>query len=85
MCCRHVVWFPESAATIVIGLAIGLFLRFTADPSVRVAASFNAEFFMLALLPIIIFESGYSLDLEPFFTQVSGCDSLIIRKVHSIP
>ena len=63
------VWFPESAATILVGLFIGIFLRFASPPEVRAAASFNGELFMLALLPVIIFESGYSMDLQPFFTQ----------------
>ena len=67
---RHVVWFPESAATIIVGLAVGLILRFGFSVDVRAAASFNGEFFMLALLPVIIFESGYSLELQPFFTQL---------------
>lgn len=38
----------------------------------RAAAAFNGELFLLGLLPVIIFESGYSLDLPPFFTQLGS-------------
>ena len=66
------MWFPESAATIIVGLVLGLFLRYASPPGVRAAAAFNGELFLLGLLPVIIFESGYSLDLTPFFTQLGS-------------
>ncbi len=39
------------------------------------AAAVATSLFSLALLPIIIFESGYSLNLDAFFSQVRHCRS----------
>jgi sodium/hydrogen exchanger 8 len=66
----HVTVFPESGATVLVGLALGAAIRFGAPLSVRENAAFNQEVFSLVLLPIIIFESGYALDKRPFFSQL---------------
>jgi sodium/hydrogen exchanger-like protein 6/7 len=58
---------PESLITIFVGLAIGAIVRVSSNMEVRDAASFSNEIFMLGLLPIIIAESGYSLDKAIFF------------------
>jgi NhaP-type Na+/H+ or K+/H+ antiporter len=57
---------PESLATIAVGALLGLCVR-ALDGRTRAAAAFSEEFFMLALLPIVIYESGYSLSLRVFF------------------
>ncbi len=58
---------PESLITIFVGLAIGAIVRISSDKEVQAASSFSNEIFMLGLLPIIIAESGYSLDKVIFF------------------
>jgi NhaP-type Na+/H+ or K+/H+ antiporter len=58
---------PESLITIFVGLAIGAIVRVSSDKEVQASASFSNEIFMLGLLPIIIAESGYSLDRVIFF------------------
>lgn len=74
----HISIVPESAAIVIVGMLIGIIVRFTASPEVRSTASFNGEFFMMVLLPIIIFESGYSLDRGPFFTQLFSINAYAI-------
>jgi Receptor family ligand binding region len=61
---------PESGVTVLVGCVFGLLLRLGFGTAVQNVAGFNETAFMLILLPIIIFESGYSLDKRPFFSQV---------------
>lgn len=65
-------FLPESGATVLVGAAFGVAIRLLFDSSIRATASFSPDVFMLVLLPIIIFESGYSIDKKPFFTQVGS-------------
>ena len=74
----HISIIPESAAVVIVGMIVGGILRLTASAEIRSSASFNGEFFMLVLLPIIIFESGYSLDRGPFFTQLFSINAYAI-------
>ena len=68
---RRIFLLPESGATVLIGLAVGLAVHL--GGSGRLAALeeealyFNPEFFTLFLLPPIIFESGFSLNQSLFF------------------
>jgi NhaP-type Na+/H+ or K+/H+ antiporter len=74
----HISAIPESAAVVCVGLVFGAVLRLTASHEIQANASFNGEFFMLVLLPIIIFESGFSLDRGPFFTQLFSINAFAI-------
>jgi NhaP-type Na+/H+ or K+/H+ antiporter len=57
---------PESGVTVVLGVVLGLVFAKLMPGEVAAAAVFNQEVFYFVLLPIIIFESGYSLDKAPF-------------------
>jgi NhaP-type Na+/H+ or K+/H+ antiporter len=60
---------PESLATIGVGLLLGLAVR-SLDGRTFAAAQLSEHFFMLALLPIVIYESGYSLSQRVFFANI---------------
>jgi NhaP-type Na+/H+ or K+/H+ antiporter len=60
---------PESLATIAVGALLGVAMR-ALDGRTLAAAAFSEHFFMLALLPIVIYESGYSLAQGVFFANI---------------
>jgi NhaP-type Na+/H+ or K+/H+ antiporter len=68
----HVEWLPESAATVLVGMVLAVFLRLFASPTLKAAMSFNNGLFYFVLLPIIIFESGYALQRPIFFTNLGS-------------
>lgn len=68
-------WFPSSGVVVLVGIVIGVIVQ-ASDSAVaaefEVAIKFDAQFFSLVFLPIIIFQSGYALKKHPFFSQVRG-------------
>lgn len=74
----HFDLIPESGITVLVGALFGVIIRLCFDEDVKANASFNGEFFMLVLLPIIIFESGYALEKTPFFTQLFSISAYAI-------
>lgn len=69
-----VTWVPEAAVGLMIGFLIAAFategwigpLAFPWAHHMR----FDYEFFMTFLLPPIIFEAGYNMQVRPFFTNI---------------
>ena len=71
----HVWWMTESGASIIIGLVVGGLAYAFAKHTDLIALEnleFDPEFFTLALLPPIIFESGYNLNHFFFFSNLGG-------------
>lgn len=60
---------PESTATILLGIAVGLVIRMSGKTLSQILY-FNPETFFLYLLPPIIFEGGYSLNRVNFFKNL---------------
>lgn len=69
---RHFFYIPESGVTIIAGMLLGLFIDATGNKDLIETAEFNEGVFALVFLPIIIFESGYSLNKHPFLTQIGS-------------
>lgn len=66
----HVHFIPESGVVILLGICMGFIIEAAAGNETARSAQFDENLFMLVLLPIIIFESGYALDKHPFFSQL---------------
>jgi len=62
---------PESAAVILVGLAVGFFARVLSSSKQEMEfLSFQPEVFYFLLLPPIIFEAGYTLRRKQFFQNI---------------
>lgn len=61
----------ETGAAILFGAIMGAFIRFFAKlERLQSIVQFDSEFFMLILLPPIIFESGYNMRRSNFFNNI---------------
>ena len=58
---RGVWWLPGSGATILLGVLLGCALLIAAGGEAHDMVEFESTIFALVLLPIIIFEAGYSI------------------------
>ena len=69
---RRISWLPASLISILTGIAIGATLEAAAGKGAsRNEVEFDETQFLLVLLPVIIFESGFSLK-KKFFTSQLG-------------
>uniref|UniRef100_A0A7N0V9X3 Sodium/hydrogen exchanger n=2 Tax=Kalanchoe fedtschenkoi TaxID=63787 RepID=A0A7N0V9X3_KALFE len=68
---RHKFYYlPEASASLLIGLIVGGLANISdTETSIRAWFNFHEEFFLLFLLPPIIFQSGFSLSPKPFFSN----------------
>ena len=67
----HFTFLPGPATAVVLGAILGLFIRLTANEGdIPSELGFSGEIFFLILLPIIIFQAGYSLRKKEFFGQL---------------
>lgn len=64
--------FPESIAAIVIGIGIGLFFKYVYGRHGMVKfLEFEPHVFFLILLPPIMFQAGFSLNIAVFLKNLS--------------
>ncbi|EPS63714.1 sodium/hydrogen exchanger, partial [Genlisea aurea] len=67
---RRFYYLPEASASLLIGLVVGMLANVSnTETSIRSWFNFHEEFFLLFLLPPIIFQSGFSLQPKPFFSN----------------
>lgn len=62
---KHWIYFPETTATILVGILAGLIFQILADNDKII--QLQSDFFMVVLLPPIMFEAGYSMKRVNFF------------------
>ncbi len=67
---NHVHWFPEAAVGVIIGFVCARTARLYGNEYMLESETFNYEFFMLFLLPPIIFEAGFNMNVSAFFKNV---------------
>ncbi|XP_062199945.1 sodium/hydrogen exchanger 6-like [Phragmites australis] len=67
---RKFYYLPEASASLLIGMIVGGLANISnTQKSTRRWFNFQEDFFLLFLLPPIIFQSGFSLAPKPFFSN----------------
>ncbi|KAK1274421.1 Sodium/hydrogen exchanger 6 [Acorus gramineus] len=67
---KHFYYLPKASVSLLIGLTVGGLANLSnTDITFRSWFSFHEEFFLLFLLPTLIFQSGFSLAPKPFFSN----------------
>jgi hypothetical protein len=64
---HHIVWIPGSGVTMVVGILCGFAIEQAGSDSLKEMLVFDEEFFTLSLLPMVIYEAGWSIDKRRFF------------------
>ena len=75
---KRIYWLPGCGATILIGAAAGLLIYTLSDQHEADFLEFDPETFTLFLLPPIIFEAGYHLNMRLFRRKLSSILSLAV-------
>lgn len=77
---KRIFWLPGCGATILIGVAAGLLIYSLSDDhhAARASLEFDPENFNLFLLPPIIFEAGYHLNMRLFRRKLASILALAV-------
>eukprot|EP00192_Tetraselmis_astigmatica_P007917 CAMPEP_0117670146 /NCGR_PEP_ID=MMETSP0804-20121206/12572_1 /TAXON_ID=1074897 /ORGANISM="Tetraselmis astigmatica, Strain CCMP880" /LENGTH=630 /DNA_ID=CAMNT_0005478375 /DNA_START=78 /DNA_END=1967 /DNA_ORIENTATION=+ len=74
---KRVFWLGEAGVALLLGMLVGVIISFTSkDDSFLAVMSFQNDFFFLVLLPPIIFEAGFSLNVQPFLDNIGAVCTL---------
>ena len=66
----RVHWLPESAAAVLIGVLACQIVSYSADTDLMSMMKFDMEFFMNWLIPPIIFEAAFNMNVAAFFANI---------------
>ena len=68
----HCTYLPEAGATMLVGMLAGLMVNDTnvVNDKVSVLMGFSPSVFFVAMLPPIIFNSGYDMKRSYFFANI---------------
>lgn len=64
---KHIHWIPEAGVGVIIGGLCSATAALFGMSDMLAQEKFDFEFFMIWLLPPIIFEAGFNMDVESFF------------------
>jgi len=66
----HFDYLPEAGVAVLLGIAASAIFRAAQGKMMLVDMRFDFEFFMIWLLPPIIFEAGYNMNRKAFFDNI---------------
>ncbi|KAF2076464.1 hypothetical protein CYY_002205 [Polysphondylium violaceum] len=66
----NIHFMPESIALVFYGILLGIVVKFTNSTIIEKISIYDADKFFLFLLPVIIFETGFSLNQLNFFKNI---------------
>eukprot|EP01025_Chloroclados_australasicus_P016389 TRINITY_DN1819_c0_g1_i1.p1 TRINITY_DN1819_c0_g1~~TRINITY_DN1819_c0_g1_i1.p1 ORF type:complete len:621 (-),score=71.82 TRINITY_DN1819_c0_g1_i1:831-2606(-) len=70
---KGIYWMSEAGFALLLGIFVGFIAKMTQGEDAYVKSiDFKTDFFFIVLLPPIIFEAGFSLDVGPFFRNIGG-------------
>eukprot|EP00803_Ostreobium_quekettii_P001444 evm.model.scf_1418.4 EVM.evm.TU.scf_1418.4 scf_1418:37200-39302(+) len=71
---KQITWMSEAGAALLLGIVIGYVGKVAAKDSTTFHKwlQFQKDFFYFALLPPIIFEAAYGLNVTPFFNNIGA-------------
>ena len=67
---RHMHRVPEAAIGVLLGVGCAAIAAFMHDDEMMRDETFDSEFFMVYLLPPIIFAAGFNLNIPAFFASI---------------
>lgn len=67
---HHITWLPEAAVGVLMGLCAGGVAVATGNHEMLSHERFDFEFFMVYLLPPIIFEAGFNMNVKAFVDNI---------------
>ncbi|EAL66498.1 hypothetical protein DDB_G0281877 [Dictyostelium discoideum AX4] len=68
----NIHYIPESLAVVVYGIIIGIIIKYSNVDTFKHLASYNPNEFFLFILPLIIFETGLTLNKKEFFRNIKS-------------
>lgn len=67
---KHFHYLPEAAVGVLMGILAGGFAKYTGNHAMISHERFDFEFFMVYLLPPIIFEAGFNMNVKAFVDNI---------------
>ncbi|KAN0009575.1 hypothetical protein ACTFIU_006870 [Dictyostelium citrinum] len=68
----NIHYIPESLVVVVYGIVIGIIVKYSNVDTFKHLASYNPNDFFLFILPLIIFETGLTLNKRAFFKNIKS-------------
>ncbi|KAM9959431.1 hypothetical protein ACTFIR_000506 [Dictyostelium discoideum] len=68
----NIHYIPESLAVVIYGIIIGIIIKYSNVDTFKHLASYNPNEFFLFILPLIIFETGLTLNKKEFFRNIKS-------------
>ena len=67
---NHIHRLPEAGVGLLVGFLLAVFAKYTGNRQMLSDEKFDFEFFMVWLLPPIIFEAGFNMNASAFFANI---------------